>query len=211
MSVNPRTRGFAADQIKDADEAEDWISAAAAVALLKPVTGSSYSAKVSLCTRAHAGIIRARAAELAVDNGKPHRNVAIPRRFWWAEGAAATLIQNWELGDFETWVEHETRVQVFGVEFARADVEKLVPPQTSPVPATATPVNKGGRPPADYWDDLWVEICRQLYVGELIPKRQSDIENAMVNWLAHTCNEHPSTSTIRPRAAKLWRTIEGEN
>ncbi|HEX5229568.1 MAG TPA: hypothetical protein VFW44_17775, partial [Bryobacteraceae bacterium] len=78
---------------------------------------------------------------------------------------------------------------------------------TPTVSAPVTTAARGGRPPAEYWDDLWVEMCRQLYAGELIPKRQSDVESAMKAWLAKR-DDHPATSTIRERARKLWAALD---
>jgi hypothetical protein len=199
--------GFAGARKMEAEE--EWVTAAEAVALLKSISGTAYTAQMTICKRAHAGLIRAIAAQLIVGDGKAREDVEIPRNFWWAEGAAA-LTQNWELGDFETWIKDETRIRVFGAKFARADIQKLIP-TPSPPTSERTLDAKGGRPPAEYWDDLWVEICRQLHFGELVPKRQGDIEDAMKTWLATERDEHPSTSTIRPRARKLWNAIKGEN
>jgi len=63
--------------------------------------------------------------------------------------------------------------------------------------------NKGGRPPAEWWDDLWIEIFRQIWLGDLKPKVQADIEDAMMTW-AVSKDHNPATSTIRARARKLW-------
>jgi hypothetical protein len=81
------------------------------------------------------------------------------------------------------------------------------PKAPSAVKSKAAPsVPKGGRPKADWWDDLWVEICRQIYEGELIPKRQADIERAMLEWVTNR-GEDVGATTIRPRASKLWKAI----
>jgi hypothetical protein len=42
--------------------------------------------------------------------------------------------------------------------------------------------------------------------GDLQPKKQADIEEAMLSWLGKR-GEHPAPSTIRPRARKLWQVI----
>jgi hypothetical protein len=79
--------------------------------------------------------------------------------------------------------------------------------ETPVAPATS---GKGGRPKADWWEDLWIEICRQLYGGELIPKTQADIERAIHQWISdhgHTAGD----TTVRDRASKLWRAIKVEN
>ena len=45
----------------NAEHKDEWITAAEAVRLLKPIFESGYSAKMTICSRAHAGLIRARA------------------------------------------------------------------------------------------------------------------------------------------------------
>jgi hypothetical protein len=192
------------DGIEDDGTPGQWISAAKAVEILKSHLGS-YTAQQTICTRAHSGLVRARAERLTMDN-KPLKFATVPAAFWWARGHQA-LEQNWAAGDFSTWLDHEVQIHAFGVKFLRADIEKLLPEATAVPPVKAAP---GGRPKADWWDDLWIEICRQLYVGELIPKRQADLENAMLEWLAKR-GETPSTSTIRERAKKLWAAIGDEN
>ena len=103
-------------------EKEEWISAANAVALLgmKHLPGTR-----TICTRAHAGMIKARAERLIRD-GRSADNVNVPFEFWWAEGEAA-LHQNWTTGDFETWIDNRIYLQAFGVTFWRSDIERLKP------------------------------------------------------------------------------------
>lgn len=70
--------------------------------------------------------------------------------------------------------------------------------------APAIPVNeKRGRPPAKWWDDMWVAIAIQLFEGALQPKLQVDIENAMQEWIIAN-DKTAATSTVRKRARKLW-------
>lgn len=102
--------------------------AAEAVAMLKPIL-TEYPARHRICERAHAGLIRARAEQF--HQGKHViQNHEIPKEFWWAEGHEA-LEQDWAAGDFSTWIEHSIQLKAFGVTFARADIEKLVPPPHS--------------------------------------------------------------------------------
>jgi hypothetical protein len=53
-------------------------------------------------------------------------------------------------------------------------------------------------------------MCRQLYVGDLKPKTQADIERAMHQWISDR-NESAGETTIRERASKLWRAIRDGN
>jgi predicted nucleotide-binding protein len=100
---------------------EEWISAAAARALL----GRNHPfAMRAICKRAHAGLIKARAARF-IRSGQPSDNVDVPIEFWWAEGGAA-LTQNWVNGDFDTWIDQSIRLQALGVTFRRSDIEQMI-------------------------------------------------------------------------------------
>jgi hypothetical protein len=222
--------GFA--RVEKVESKEEWISAAAAEQLLKPAFGT-YEARLTICKRAHSGMVRARAQRFIMDS-RATDNIEIPKIFWWAEGHQS-LNQNWTAGDFDTWLDSskltgnlhlsggKVHLEAFNVSFLRADIETLLPaatPAPAEVPAApaaapavdlvqSTP-SKGGRYPAEFWDDLWVEIARQLYEGDLKPKKQVDIEKAMMDWLA-VRGITPGATTIRERASKLWQAIMDGN
>ncbi|HKZ03699.1 MAG TPA: hypothetical protein VJ180_15760, partial [Pyrinomonadaceae bacterium] len=107
---------------------DEWVRAAEALAMLKPIL-TNYSARIRICKRAHGGLIRARAEQFHVDQRISH-NHDIPKEFWWAKGHQA-LEQDWVAGDFSTWINHSIHLKAFGVTFARADIEKLLPPASS--------------------------------------------------------------------------------
>jgi len=104
-------------------EKEEWITAKAALTLLG--TWRHGNRMQTICKRAHAGLIKARARRFVRDS-QVRDNVDIPIEFWWAEGRAA-LSQNWETGDFETWINQRVHLQAFGVTFLRTDIEQLMP------------------------------------------------------------------------------------
>jgi predicted nucleotide-binding protein len=117
-------------------EKDEWISAASALSLLGMkdwLLGTG-----TICKRAHAGLIQAR-AERFIHDDKSADDVDIPIEFWWAEGNAA-LTQNWTTGDFDTWVGRgidRIQLQAFGVTFRRSDIERLRPAFTpASTPAT---------------------------------------------------------------------------
>ena len=111
-------------------ESETWITADQARNLLKSGTGSLFNAQMAICKRAHAGLIRACAEQFHYGQRTLHRH-NIPKEFWWAEGHQA-LEQDWAAGDFSTWVERGSlQLKAFGVTFACADIEKIVPPPNS--------------------------------------------------------------------------------
>jgi len=68
-------------------EKEDWISAASAVALL----GMEYFLGTrTICKRAHAGLIKAR-AERFISDGRSDDHINVPVEFWWAEGGQRSI------------------------------------------------------------------------------------------------------------------------
>jgi hypothetical protein len=72
----------------------EWMSAAEARQFLHPHVGAP-----AICSRAHAGLIKAR-AKLFISQGMEQTDVEVPREFW--AKAKATQRANWVTGDFET-------------------------------------------------------------------------------------------------------------
>jgi hypothetical protein len=193
---------------------EEWLSSRQAIDLVK-TSLSLYLAPLTICARANDGLIEARAKRLVVAD-RLADNVIVPIKFWWARGEAA-LRQNWQVGDFETWIREErgygegTPWRAYGVEFRKVDIFELLPSGSSAQePTDAASIGRTGRPPAEWWDDMWIEICRQLYAGDLKPHRQADIETAMLEWIEVSGNS-AAISTVRPRARKLWTAISTED
>ncbi|HTK12356.1 MAG TPA: hypothetical protein VL402_01005 [Xanthobacteraceae bacterium] len=108
---------------------DEWIGAAEAVATLKPIL-KEYSARIRICERAYGGLIHARAEQFHYGQRVSH-NHDVPKDFWWAKGHEA-LEQDWAAGDFSTWIERGSiQLKAFGVTFARADIQKLLPSPSS--------------------------------------------------------------------------------
>jgi hypothetical protein len=200
----------------------EWIRAADASRLLKPAFGNETMARMTICKRAHAGFIRARAEHYEEGTSLKRANFDVPMEFWWARGEAA-LQQNWIAGDFETWINQRTHLKAFGVSFARPDIETLVPASIAApsfvaqlhaasannVPEPKLQPAKGGRLPADWWENLLIEICFQHFRGDLKPKTQADILRAMQEWI--TAHGHDAAeSTVKIRARKVWQAITRE-
>lgn len=97
--------------------AEHWIEAAQALEIIGD--------PISLCTRLHAGLLRARAKSFS-NAGAIQHDVAIAKEFWWAEGHEA-LDQNWRSGDFSTWIASAHQYHAFGVMFPLGDVLAMLP------------------------------------------------------------------------------------
>lgn len=72
--------------------------------------------------------------------------------------------------------------------------------------------NKGGKPLAGHWDDMWSTIAVQLYVGDLQPLTQADVERTMLDWFADRNLDIGSTRFVSslsassaPRYDRSWR------
>jgi len=82
-------------------------------------------------------------------------------------------------------------------------------PQATPSRPTSTPTvvkNKGGKPLAAHWDEMWAAVAVMLYVGDLQPKSQADVERAMKDWLSKNDVDVGDTA-VRERARRLWRRL----
>lgn len=189
---------------------ETWISAKSALELVgKHVAGGR--AASTIYARASAGLVRAKAKTWVCGDTRDE-NHDIPAFFWQVDPRFPPK-HNWATGDFEFQI-RRVRWCGYGVEFLRQDIVDMLgvtdarEQATEPVAVAvkAAPI-KSGRPSADWWEDLWIEICRQLYGGDLQPKRQADIERAMNEWITLHDFE-AATSTVRDRARKLWRAIQ---
>ena len=79
---------------------------------------------MAICERCHAGLIRSR-AKLFHKHYEALHDVDLPREFWWAEGHEA-LDQNWDTGDFSTWLSQTFHWRAYGVRFALEDLLELI-------------------------------------------------------------------------------------
>lgn len=93
--------------------------------------------------------------------------------------------------------------------------QQVAAPPSGPVataPSTpdigTPPKNPGGKPLAKHWDAMWAAIAVKLYVGDLQPGSQADIERAMKDWFAEKDLEIGETA-IRDRARVLWTEYQG--
>lgn len=93
----------------------------------------------------------------------------------------------------------------------RVEIEKFdfsAATSKDPPPAAVPPdrAKKGGRLPAEFWDDMWAATAAALFDGSLMPKTQADVERAMSTWIEDNGFE-AATSTVRGRARRLWDRI----
>jgi hypothetical protein len=187
---------------------EIWLSAHLVACTLFPKLKGSMTS--TIFKRSRGGLLRARAQSIIIEDRPWREDAIVPIQFWSSDDPKDENC-NWTTGDFETRVDSAV-IQAFGVAFYRPDLEasfpmaKFDPAEAMPFAILPSRSTKGGRPPADHWDELWVEICRQIYTGELVPKRQSDVLKAMQQW----CSDHghsDAPSTLKPRAHRLWNVV----
>ncbi|MBA3510851.1 hypothetical protein [Sphingomonas sp.] len=193
---------------------EHWISAIEAWTVVwpakKPTGGPN-----SIINRAGSGAVKAKASLLQKSwpggETKDH-DCPIPEDFW--RGRA--MIPDWDHGDFSArvqWNEQEQDWKAIGVTFERSGIDAMVAqiPSTSGSlqPVATEGRSKRGRPVADDWEAVIIELARQLYAGELQPKRLADIEKAIVEYLAAE-DVTKSESTIREHARPFWTMYEKE-
>jgi Predicted nucleotide-binding protein containing TIR-like domain len=119
----------------------EWMSAKEALEFLISLKVNYMDAVRTICTRAHAGLIKAR-ANVFIGDGKRQSDVEVPPEFWWARGDAG-LTQNWDVGDFETMASDFGGVlRAFGVTFRRSDIEQLKPANVANPSAPLSPAQR---------------------------------------------------------------------
>lgn len=124
-----------------------------------------------------------------------------PQRFESAKNAADEL-----LADLKVRMFRELEIERFA--FIRAPSAQTPSPTSPPVATTPTPAkNKGGKPLAAHWDAMWADIAVQLYVGDLQPKSQKQIKDAMFAWFNANSIDAGDTA-VTERARQLWQKIE---
>ena len=181
------------------DNKDKWISAFEAYARVQKVTNSDVATREAICTRAHEGIVKARAKIFIIGNHQ-ERNCDVPHEFWWARGKEA-LEQNWAVGDFITWIKYGSERKALGVEFLESDIEDMIPC------TTIEPKSRKGRAPAIWWEDCLIAMFVAIYSNDLKLNKQADLEKAMADWIS--INGHSATdSTVRIRASKLWKALQ---
>jgi len=126
----------------------------------------------------------------------------IPVWFWSEFTKSGSSSQDWNRGVFRgigSGPEGRCDIKLTGVYVCK----DTLPNSEAEPSATAAPVNVGkGRPAKAFWDELWNEIWGSIYRGDFEPKTQTEIEQAMLNWISE--NGHDAgESTIRPLARRM--------
>lgn len=196
-------------------KAEDWLSSAETIRRVRETTLSP-TAHVDLARRAHAGLLRANARLMIVNDGQRYPDCDVPAGFWWAEGQAA-LTQNWELGDFETWIKKSARYRIFGVRFRREDVGAMLGSSSAKPSGLQTVSGRdgGGRPMSELWPEWVAELALHLH-HEGVPNGMGasgadELIAVIADKLALRGLEAPARTTVQATAKAVLRRLRAEN
>jgi hypothetical protein len=212
------------DSLAEPDAAA-WYSPIEACAYASLCVGAQGASK-AIWQLLMAGMIEAVAATSSMTprNRAPKTDTKpslIPKRLWRSISDTGTDL--WSGAYARFWVTDSdggTTYQFFGIKLKASDVHSNLPSQRpdlvaaalSPPSAaaggptsTAEAANKGGRPRKEWWDDFWIEICRQIWIGDLQPTTQADLERAMIEWVENHRNGEVGETTIKAAAKKLFK------
>jgi hypothetical protein len=209
----------------------EWLTAHDTLERVSARIGNRQVAVSALVNRIKAGLIQTAAMRSRWRNGvypDAEKPTLIPRDHWTFFPAFQTAeeLAFWQTGDIRFDMEELTTtfdvvmVTYFGVRFDPDGVEEMIAsaaptrqrmtgyPAPMPLDITArepaeAPINKGGRPRKEWWDDFWIDICGLIYEGKLNPKTQAELERAMLEWVENHGHDVGDT-TIKKAAKKLF-------
>jgi hypothetical protein len=205
-----------------AEDIATWITPHEALDILRGSFGEEILLEAVLIQRLKGGMVQGVAGHIAWEgNARPRQAlVTIPSEYW-EQYSYQTHDAFWQTSDIQLYVpnfdgrHNSSHITLYSVRFEPEGVraittsapKKLAP--SKPAGASAKNQNKGGRPPKEWWDDLWVEIFRQIYAGELVPKKQADIELAMLEWATNHGHDLSEAAARKP-ARKLFAALNSE-
>jgi hypothetical protein len=129
------------------------------------------------------------ALELATGNGRESGN-----------DSAAFAAADARLQELETRVMRHLEIAGFSFKQPRGGASRAPPDKPSVM-------HSGGRPLAKHWDEMWAAIAVKLYLGDLKPQTQAEIERAMKDWFAAHDIDVGDTP-VRDRARTLWCALQ---
>jgi hypothetical protein len=210
-------------------EFANWLTPALAIEILDSVYGSdsnSFTSKRALTQRLAAGVITGIAEQSKTRDEPLRRYVAIARHHWdliapdglfWSTGDATYYARDPSSLSQMLFRQFNIRFEPFGIEqivasatprSSAAAASAAIQPDPSIAKANGPPepgIAKGGAPRKSWWDDFWIEICRQIYDNELKVETQADLERAMLQWVENHHDGDVGETTIKTAARKLFR------
>lgn len=190
----------------------NWLSAKAArTFVFDRFKHNPASAGPALIDHCKLGFVPARAVLMQRSRNGDNRNFNlevrewdVPHWFWQNLTEPGKGTQDWERGLFTAHGSSPEGVFtccLSGMHFEAAALEALA--AGKPQSNSGSIVSGVGRPPKEWWADLWCAVWGQVVHGELTPKNQADIERSMLDWVAER-GETVAESTIKPMAKKVW-------
>jgi len=198
-----------------------WVTAQAARAFFyNELSASPTQAGALLLDQCRLGFVAARAVLCRyADEDQPdhwtyeEREWDVLPWFWTEFTLEGQSSQDWERGIFSgrgSAPKGRCSITLNGVYFAGSSLNSMLP-ASAIVDTTKPPKpnSSGGRPPAAFWDDLWCAVWGDIYRGDFTPKRQADVERAMLDWASANGHEL-SESAVKARARRLFAELQSE-
>lgn len=200
----------------------EWVSARDAVRRIMGATGLGAIASLdAIVAYVRTGGIKARALVLTEDTHRQGagkrteemRDSPVPLWFWGDFTTRGSANFNWQSGVFTGHGfrgANQVTVTLTGVQFDARGLDVLDP---SPKPEAAGRTPQAGRPAAEWWDDLLIEMFRRLWEDRWSPRTQTDLVRAMHEWLAQNPGDDPAKpreagdTTLELRARKFFQAL----
>lgn len=191
----------------------DWVSAQEAKRLVYSASRANVNIAGQLITeQAKLGFVVARAvlAQCQRHNDPiewtwEEREWNVPTEFWAEFLYGSASEQDWSVGRFSgsgIWRGSICSITLSGVHFHRPSLEAFLGiPEEVASPEKDT--SNRGRKSLYKWPETISAIWGQIYRGELQPKVQAEIEQAMLKFLASP-DGGPGESTVRPYAKAIF-------
>ena len=139
--------------------------------------------------------------------------VPIPTERWMTDFPASS-VSFWRIGTIAFSMGGKFLDQFHDVRFDPARISTMLPESMGYDPnATTAPTaqaNLGGRPRADYWEDALIAMFEKLWLGELTPKTQAEIERAMADYIASVVQDGLVTDLCRSPVSLCYLGFECE-
>ncbi len=198
-----------------------WTSASNAAVLVSTRIGFDHQRSAQeLIAQAGLGFLAARAVMAQLSKSKDgdggwewqRREWDVASELWGELPTLRDAIINFEAGTVTAdncQAMGGKHIRLMGIHFLLEPIEAVWPPSAKTSDASAAMI-AGGRPRAEFHDELMCSIWQQIYEGDLRPNRQADIERAILNW-ANVKGHVLSESSARKKARMIWAAVSQQD
>ncbi len=206
------------------EEFEGWLTPRAALSLVDEYYNNPAVAARAIEGRLKGGQIRVGCVLLGA--GGPQVNF-IPSI--WKYFATGTT-DWWDTGDVRFYLPSrygsEREHRYYAIRFHPSDIATMVAgrskpaePQPAPIartvatlgpekpgqnPVILPPKSRARRPHKDFWDDLIIATCHAIWLGDLKPQTEAEIERWMLQWAQNNAEEGVSETSVKVPAKKVY-------